>query len=148
MIRNGEVVEKHGGRLTVVFERPEACANCNGCLSKQCTNVMLAGEAEVGDEVAVALPDKNIVGASAIAYLIPLAMLIVGLFLGYWMQEALGISMRPDVFAALCGGVLLCMGLGVVHWIDKRLRRKRDWQPKIVSVHPGRVKPSPMEGEQ
>lgn len=143
MIRSGEVEEKDGDLLTVVFERPEACGNCNGCLSKQCTNVTLPGVAEVGDEVEVALPDKNIVGASAIAYLIPLAMLIGGLFLGYGVYEPLGISMRVDVFAALCGGVLVGVGLGVVHGIDKRLRRKQAWQPRIVAVRSGLVKPPP-----
>ena len=34
MIRSGEVVEKADGMLGVVFERPEMCAHCGGCLHK------------------------------------------------------------------------------------------------------------------
>lgn len=136
MVRPGEVVEKKDGVLTVVFERPDACGNCNGCISKKCTNVELPGDAAVGDEVEVDLPDKNVVGASAIAYLIPLAMLIAGLLLGTALHGTLGIGMSSDLFAALAGGVCLGMGLLIVVGIDRVLRGRKDWQPRIVAVHP------------
>lgn len=136
MTRTGEVVEKGEGMLTVVFERPAACENCNGCLSKQCANVELPGEADVGDRVDVALPDKNVVGASAIAYLIPLALLVAGLVLGAALHAPLGIGMQQDLFAAVVGGVLLILGLGIVRGIDQALRKKQSWQPRIVAVHP------------
>ena len=140
MVRNGEVVEIKGDQLTIVFERPAACTNCNGCLSKQCTNVEIQGQAEVGDTVDVALPDKSVVGASAIAYLIPLVLLIVGLILGQVLYGPLGISFNKDLFTAVCGGVLLGMGLLVVYGVDKSLRNKQDWQPRIVAVHPHQEK--------
>lgn len=135
MVRSGEVVENNSGTLTVVFERPSACTNCNGCLSKQCTNVELPGAAEVGDTVDVALPDKNIVGASAIAYLIPLALFIAGLLLGGPLYGIMGINWNKDLFSAVAGGVLLGIGLLIVYGIDRRLRRRQDWQPHIVAVH-------------
>lgn len=136
MIRTGEVVERNEGLLTVVFERPAACTSCNGCLSKQCTNVELPGEAEVGDQVEVQLPDKSVVGASAIAYVIPLALLLAGLLLGSMLHGPLGVRMGQDLFAALAGGVSLGIGLLIVYGIDRRLRGRRDWQPRIVSVSP------------
>lgn len=135
MVRSGEVVEKKGELVTVVFERPEACTNCNGCLSKQCINVELPGQAEIGDSVEVSLPDHNVIGASAIAYLIPLAMMLAGLFLGSMLHAALGISMNPDVFTVLCGGVLLGIGLLIVKLIDRHLQGKQSWQPRIIAVH-------------
>lgn len=136
MVRPGEVVEKKDGLLTVVFERPSACGNCNGCLSKQCTNVELPGDAEVGDTVDVALPEKNIVRASAIAYVIPLLALLGGLLLGSLVHGPLGIAWNADLFAAAIGGVCLIIGLLIVYGIDRRLRKKADWQPRIVAVHP------------
>lgn len=137
MVRSGQVVENKGGLLTVVFERPEACGNCNGCLSKQCTNVELPGEAQVGDTVDVALPDKSVVKASALAYALPLALLVAGLVLGTLLHGPLGIPWSADMFALLCGGVLLIIGLLLAHGLDLRLRTKQDWQPKIVAVHAG-----------
>ncbi|MDL2318707.1 SoxR reducing system RseC family protein [Eubacteriales bacterium OttesenSCG-928-A19] len=136
MVRTGEVVDRADGVLTVVFERPASCENCNGCLSKQCTNVELPGEAEVGDSVDVALPDKNVVGASAIAYVIPLVMLIAGMLLGSALHGPLGIEWNQDLFAAAAAGVSLGIGLLIVHIIDRRLRKRADWQPHIVAVRP------------
>ena len=136
MVRNGEVVAAENGMLTIVFERPAACTNCNGCISKQCTNIDIAGDAGVGDTVDVALPDKNVVGASAIAYLIPLALLIAGLLLGGVLYVPLGVGFNKDLFTLLIGGVLLGIGLLAVNLIDRRLRRRKDWQPQIVAIHP------------
>lgn len=136
MVRNGEVVENQGGILTIVFERPAACENCNGCLSKQCVNLEIAGTAAVGDTVEVELPDKSVVASSAIAYLLPLGMLLAGLLLGNPLRALLQISMNADLFAAAAGVVCLLIGVAIVYIIDRRLRNRRDWQPRIVAVHP------------
>ena len=135
MVRTGEVVDKESGKLLVVFERPEACERCHGCISKACANIAVEGEAEVGDIVDVALPDKSIVKASALAYLVPLALFVAGMLLGAALHESLQVTMNKDVFAALCGGILLAVGLIAVYWVDRTLRQRQDWQPRVVRVH-------------
>ncbi|MDR0896381.1 MAG: SoxR reducing system RseC family protein [Oscillospiraceae bacterium] len=134
MIRAGEVIESENGRVTVVFERPAACENCKGCLEKNCVQLELQGEASVGDRVQVELPDRSVVKASALMYLVPLAGLLAGLFLGQSLHEIWQLSMNRDVFAALSGGILLAMGLLVVYAVDKKLRARQDWQPRIVRI--------------
>ncbi|MDR0898670.1 MAG: SoxR reducing system RseC family protein [Oscillospiraceae bacterium] len=134
MIRAGEVIESENGRVTVVFERPAACENCKGCLEKNCVQLELAGEANVGDQVQVELPDRSVVKASALMYLVPLAGLLIGLFLGQALHDFLQLSMNRDVFAALFGGILLSVGLLGVHAVDKKLRARQDWQPHIVRI--------------
>lgn len=135
MVRTGEVVEKTGDILSVVFERPEACTHCNGCIKKNCTRVDIPGMADVGDTVEVEMPDKNVVGASAVAYIVPLALLIVGLFAGYALHGPLSITMDGNLFCALCGVVGLALGFLIVFAVDKTLQKRRDWQPQIVTIH-------------
>lgn len=151
MTQTGEVVESKGGTLTVVFERPAACGSCNGCMSRQCTNVEIPGEASVGEWVDVEMPEKNVVGASAIAYLIPLALLIAGLMLGAALHGPLGIGWSKDLFAALCGGVSFGIGLVIVRCADGFLRKKTGWQPRVIAVHAGpenRATVEKAEGEK
>lgn len=135
MIRQGEVTEKNGELLAVVFERPQACKQCNGCMNHQCTRLEIAGDAEIGDVVEVELPDKSVVKASALMYLIPLAGLILGIALGTLLHAPLGIGIDKDLFCAGCGILVLAIGLFAVYGVDKWLRNKRDWQPSIVGVH-------------
>lgn len=136
MVRTGEVVDREKGLLTVVFERPSACDNCKGCMNRQCTSIEIAGDAEIGDRVDVSMPEKRVVGASALAYLVPLAALIAGLVLGYALHGALGVSISADLFALALGGVCIAIGFLFVWGIDRRLRKRSDWQPRIVAVRP------------
>ncbi|MCL1963804.1 MAG: SoxR reducing system RseC family protein [Firmicutes bacterium] len=135
MVRTGEVVEKTGDVLSVVFERPDACAHCSGCIHKRCSRVDIRGEAEVGDTIDVHMPDKSIVSASAIFYLLPLVLLLAGLLAGTRLHVAINLKMNGDVFAALCGLLCLALGLLIVYAVDRVLRKRQAWQPKIKAVH-------------
>ena len=137
-VRIGEVVEKKGDMLTVVFERPAACENCDGCLDKRCVSMEVAGGeaayARCGDQVEVAMPDRAVVKASALAYGTPLALLIAGLLLGAPVHAALGLAANPDLFAGALGAVALAVGLLIVYGADRRIRKGRSWQPRVVAV--------------
>lgn len=135
MILSGEVVEAKGGLVSVVFDRPTACANCNGCLGKRCTRIDLKTNAAVGDILDVQMPDKNILGASSIAYVIPLLMFIVGLFIGAALHAPLGISLEKDLFIALSAMICLGLGFAITAWVDRMLKGKKVWQPQVVAVH-------------
>lgn len=135
MTQNGLVVEKEEGRVLVAFDRPEACANCGACLRKNCTRTWIEGEAEVGDMVDVEMPAARVVGASALAYLLPLAGLVAGLFIGSALYEPMGVGMPKDFFTALCGLLTLAIAAFGVWRVDKRLRRKQSWKPQIVRVY-------------
>ena len=135
MIRTGEVVGKADGILSVVFERPEACTQCNGCLKRDCAHVDIPGEADIGDSIDVEMPGGIIVGASAIAYIVPLVSLLLGLLSGAKLQTLLGVAMDANLFSALCALLGLALGLLVASAVDKTLRNRRQWQPKVVAVH-------------
>ncbi|MBQ9263884.1 MAG: SoxR reducing system RseC family protein [Clostridia bacterium] len=127
MMRTGKVVSAANGLLEVCFERPEACAHCKACGEVHESLVTIPGVAPIGSWVDVDMPEKQVLKASVLAYVIPLIMLLAGIALGMalFSQEAL---------AAVTG--ILCMGLSwfVLRLIDKRMRTQDIWQPKILAV--------------
>lgn len=135
MIRTGEVVEQCGDMVSVVFERPAACASCKGCLGNQCTRIELEAKAEIGDLIDVEMPDESILTASALTYLVPLVLMLVGILFSGALREALDISINEDLFSALCGILMLTAGLFAVARIDKALVKRKDWQPRVVRVY-------------
>lgn len=134
MQRAGRVVAVQEGRLEVCFERPEACARCGACGGgKHFATVLVPGDAPVGSWVEVEMPERQILRASALAYVFPLLMLLAGLLAGMLLSD------NEMLWALLA---LACMGAAWValRWMDRRVSRREDWRPRIVAVH--------MEGEE
>ena len=135
MIRSGEVTERNGGTVTVVFDRPAACGTCGGCSGAACAKVELTADADIGDAVEVEMPDKNILFASAIAYLLPLALLLTGLLGGTSLHASLAPQINANLFAAVSGLLLFGAGLAAVRAIDRLLARRRRWRPRVLRVY-------------
>ena len=128
MLRTGRVVSAMNGDVEVCFERPEACARCGACHEhKHESLVKIPGDAPVGSWVDVDMPEKQVLKASLLAYVLPLLMLLAGLTLGSVLFE-------KEALWALTG--IACMGLswGALRVIDRRVRRA-GWQPRILAVH-------------
>ena len=141
MRREGVVVERVGDMVQVQFERAESCKHCHACAGTQC-RAMLHGDASAGDLVEVELPDDHIVRLSVLTYGVPLVSLAIGLALGYALTPFTSFArMNGELFAALCGGAMLIAGLRVLHALDRKLRFRTEFQPRIVST----VKPSVVE---
>ena len=129
MLRTGKVVAAQGGTLEVCFERPEACAHCGACGGqKEETLVKIPGDAPAGRWIDVDMPEGQVLKASMLAYVLPLAMLLGGIALGSALFE-------QEAMWAVTG--IVCMGLAwvILHVIEKRMKRRNVWQPKIVNVH-------------
>ena len=79
MERIGEVTAVRGEFLEITFCRPADCEKCQACHGGQKqTTLMVRGTANVGDSAVVDMPADMVMKASATAYLIPLAGLLVG----------------------------------------------------------------------
>ena len=135
MTNKGVVTEVSDGKLTIVFERPEACGDCHNCMhgSEDCAKhtIVLPGEAAVGDEVVVEMDDSHVMAASALAYIVPLTGFILGLVLG-WLVRGL-IPIDPELTMALCALIGTACAYLVMRALDPRFSKGR-WEPKIVSV--------------
>ena len=130
MERTGFVKEKQGDTLRVCFERPEACEGCRGCSKgflpkKELLTVF--GQAEVGDEVVVRMPEAKTLKASLLAYGAPLCGAVAGLLIA----SAAGAGDAVTLVAALAD---MAAGYGAVRLFDLRLRRNEDWRPTVVAV--------------
>ena len=83
MERTGTITAVSGDTLEVTFCRPGDCEKCHACIGGEKKHVLLVkGEGHVGDVAVVSLPEQTVVKASALAYLLPLAGLFVGMLLG------------------------------------------------------------------
>ena len=104
----GQVVDIRGGKAYVKFTRTSACGRCQACgmLSTQNEIVIEVPnemDASVGDMVAVSIRSKKALNASALAYAFPLAMLIIGVALGWLLGSTWGVFDEPQMPAALFG---------------------------------------------
>ena len=117
MRRTGTVVRDTDGALKLRVVRPAECEHCGMCPGRELLLDLPAGDWHVGDEVAIELPGDRLLRASALAYITPLAGLIVGLLLGSAAGDALGMSAEA---ASAVGGVAL---MALDFWASSCCRR-------------------------
>lgn len=128
MKRVGRVIEKQGESLSVCFSRPEACGSCSMCGSgRDNTTVTIKGEARVGDQVEVDMPDAQVLKVSFISYFLPLA----GLLLGLWIGTLL---FQREFFVMLSGFAVMGIAFVVLKAIDKKAAKSSQWQPKLIRI--------------
>jgi len=139
MLRTGTVIACENRQITVLFERPEACQKCGACgggrHGHRITLADASGVAEMGDRISVDMPEARLISASALAYLIPLAGLLIGLLWGAGQAESVAPGMSPDLFAALCALAGLAASLPLLMLADRMIRGKARWMPQIVEIH-------------
>ena len=128
MIRTGKIVESQTGRLRVCFDRPEMCEHCGACTGHaHQETVTLYGEGNVGDLVQVEMPDAKVLGASALAYAVPLGGLLLGLAAGQ-------ILFQSDIAAAIGGALGLAICWLALHIFDKKMGKSSSFRPKLIAV--------------
>ncbi|MBE5815090.1 MAG: hypothetical protein E7320_07805 [Clostridiales bacterium] len=132
MIKFGQVTayDQKTGIATIKYIRPDACEKCGGCqhMSQEST-ITLKGDCKEGDWVLVELPDHRFLGATAIAYVIPLVLFLAGLLLGN------ALSGGNELWALL--GCVIGLGLGVaaVWGCDRFIKGRPEWTPRIAQVY-------------
>ena len=132
MERIGEITAVNGEWLDITFCRETDCGHCHACMgTKKMTTLRLKGEGRPGDCAVVEMGAATVTKASAIAYLIPLAGMLLGMG-----AAMLLFPNNADVAPAL--GCLLGMGagLGVVALTERRRRNDPRWTPVLKEVIP------------
>lgn len=132
MIKFGQVTayNEKTGVATITYIRPEACAKCGGCGAlTQTGTIDLKADCKVGNWVKVVLPDGRFMTATALAYIIPLAGFLIGLFAGN------ALSGGNELWAL--GGSLTGLGLCLIglKWNEKRIAGKPEWTPHVAEVY-------------
>ena len=131
MRRPGEVTDSKNGWLQVTFCRPDACQSCGACEGgKKETVIWIRGEADIGDIAVVDMPDRTILRASAMAYLLPLFLFFVGLALG-------SLAAPGNEIGAILGAVLgLAFSFFILRLTEKKRKNHPDWNPQLIEVLP------------
>ena len=129
MIRTGRVVQRDKDVLKVCFSRLDACGSCGMCGGgRDDAMVSIRGNARVGDMVEVDMPDAQVLKVSAIAYVIPL----LGLLLGLWLGSLLFQNQEMMVFGT--GILTLVLAYIGVKFFDARVALHPRWQPRLLRV--------------
>lgn len=112
------------------------CASVNGCSSGKLSKMFCARprrfrvhngiEARVGDEVQVSLQDGELLRSVSILYMLPLALLMAGGFIGASMATSVA---SRDGYAALGALLGLVLGFAGARWYTLR-------QPVASGVRP------------
>ena len=136
MVNKGVVKEVLGEELVVVFERHEACGDCHACMhgSEDCAKhtIKIKGKAEVGDIIEVEMDDSHVIAATAMAYMIPFAGLMLGLF-GGWALSKVITAINGELIMAMSEVVGTAFAYVVMSILDPIFSKGR-WEQKIISV--------------
>ena len=125
MERTGTITAVSGDTLEVPFCRPGDCEKCHACIGGEKKHVLLVK----GDAAVVSLPEQTVVKASALAYLLPLAGLFVGMLLG-----AL-IAPQSETAGSAIGGVIgLAAALIGLTATEKKRSESGKYAPKLLRV--------------
>ena len=136
MVNKGVVKEVQGEELVVVFDRHEACGDCHACMhgSEDCAKhtIKIKGKAEVGDIIEVEMDDSHVIAATAMAYMIPFAGLMLGLF-GGWALSKVITAINGELIMAMSAVVGTAFAYVVMRILDPIFSKGR-WEQKIISV--------------
>ena len=132
MTKFGQVVEYDSvNKLAQIhFSRPEACSKCGACGGGgQTGSITLQADCKVGDWVRVEYPENRFLEATAIAYIIPLVGLFIGIGLGWLLGRGGDAGM---LIGALVG---LALSVGILFLVEKRVSGKAEWTPRVTAVY-------------
>ncbi|HBU12193.1 MAG TPA: hypothetical protein DEB31_05535 [Clostridiales bacterium] len=127
MKETGKVVEIAGDTAYLFFNRTAACAKCGACGMTAGRNTITVPakntlHAKVGDRVELEFTAKNALSSSAIAYIFPLAMLLLGVLIGYNVPQTF--FDPPDALAAILGIVFAAVSFVVLRLLNPFFKRK------------------------
>ena len=125
----GIVTEANEKTAKVRFQRSPQCSHCGACLTagehEMELELLNPVGAKVGDSVRVSLSPKRVVQASLIAYAIPLALLIAGVWIGSGVSDWFGLVLG----VAACG-----VSYVILRVVEKHSRDKNRFKPRIDAV--------------
>ncbi|MGN1369172.1 MAG: SoxR reducing system RseC family protein [Aristaeellaceae bacterium] len=130
MERLGEVTRVDGKWLEITFCRPSDCEKCHACMGgDKMTTLRLEGKANVGDKALVELPASTVTQASVIAYGLPLAGLMIGMFAGEQL-----LPLENSLGALIGAAVGLILPLTYLLLSERKRRTNPKWTPQIKRI--------------
>ncbi len=143
MNETGFIVEVKDTMAVIRISRSSACGKCGACQLGCHQDEMLLTipnqlHGEVGDEVELELSSTQLLKASAITYLIPLAALILGVLGGYMLAP--GLNVNPELLGAGAGIFLTVASFFGIRAMEGLFQRGHSFTPRMINIIKGITK--------
>lgn len=111
------------------------CSSCGGSCNVPSIIVVMNNliNAEVGDYVEIRAKSKNIIKYALIVYMIPFAMLILGIILGMNLFQSMNMS-NYETYGFMIGLIFLVISFTIVRRIDKFIEKKNENTMEMVRI--------------
>lgn len=135
-----EIVDNKTAKLRM--QRHSACASCGKCkdLSSESKDILVEVDnsigACIGDYVEVNMENINILKATALAYLVPLAFLLGGTAISYFLLYSLTSinDIELELISGSIGILLMLVAYIILRNNDKKFRESRKFIPVITKI--------------
>lgn len=147
MAETGHILSVESDSIVIRFARTDACGKCGACsvgANKSDALLTLSGtyDARPGDLAEVELSESKVIGASLLAYGVPLLGLLLGLFIGPAVQNWLSLPGGGDLFAGIGALSFTAIAWLAMRLVNPSLAKRAVFEPRIV-----RIIPSPNTGD-
>jgi len=147
----GQVIETTNDTATVNLQRHLTCESCGKCgilsgsgrrdLTVEALNPI---QAKKGQRVILETDDRQILFISFMLYLVPVAALLAGIYLGLAAAGRFNPTMNHELFAVLTGLAMMSVIFMLIRLWDNRVKNN----PKYKLVITGLIEVTELCGDQ
>ncbi|SHJ87280.1 SoxR reducing system RseC family protein [Tepidibacter formicigenes] len=139
MRQTGVIIDKNENMATLKMQRHSACASCGACEmgdeSKDITiDALNKVNAQVGDFVEVDIETTNVLKAAAIAYVIPLFMLLMGIMFGNKILKVINYNGNIETMSAIIGLGLMVITFVIIKINEPKFKKSEEYTPVITNI--------------
>lgn len=132
-----EIVDEKTAKLKM--QRHSACAACGKCVtSSETKDIVVEVDnsigARVGDHVEVNMDNVDVLKATVIAYIVPLASLLVGTIGTYFVLDFLEVKSGIEIISAVVGLLLTAITFVIIKKNDRKFRDSRAYIPIVTRI--------------
>lgn len=137
----GQVIETTNDTATVNLQRHLTCESCGKCgilsgsgrrdLTVEALNPV---QAKNGQRVILETDDRQILFISFMLYLVPVAALLAGIYLGLVAAGRFNLTMNHELFAVLTGVAMMSVVFMLIRLWDSRVKNNPKYKPVITGL--------------
>lgn len=130
MTNTGRVCKVNGNRATIEVKRSTTCGvKCYQCTAPCSVNgvfveVRNTVHADVDDWVEIETNTRFILALSFITYIVPILLLILGVFAGGTIHEQLELNINQDLFMILTGFLTFSFTFLILKQVERHLKNQ------------------------
>lgn len=121
------------------MKQHSACAECGKCHTESESKDLIVEVdnsvgAKLGDFVEVDLEAANVLQAAAIAYLIPLVSLLVGVIASYQVLSMIGYNGSMEIASAVVGFITMSISYIIIKTNDSKFKQSKKYMPIVTDI--------------